>query len=297
MKRTLLLNTASGDLNNRLVSIDSERITGIAWPTKQNGGMTIDLSCCDPTSPSSALEFLVVMGSLNFRFWSVNADGALQRYTRGTKTGARALWSAFEEHWEGDAKEFFKRLKSPKIGFSQIFGDIPEPLDRVDILESIEDSGELSTFCRELTVEIVNAKATTLEHASALAEVFPLAFRDPYLKKAQLALSMYTGFLRNQGHHIDTSDLVAFADYQVPRVLRALGVLQYSSNLATLVDGGTFIAEDSPEERAIRSATIVACEHIAQTAGATAADVDNWLWQSQNIAGASSFHLTPTTRY
>lgn len=297
MKRTLILETAQGDLNDRLVSIDAERIKGIAWPTKQNGAMTIDLSCCDPTSPSSALEFLVVMGSLNFRFWSVSPDGALLRYKRGAQTGARALWGAFEEHWEGDSKEFFKRLKSPKIGFSQIFGNIPEPLDRVDILESIEDSGELSSLCMNLTVEIVKAKAATLEHASSLAEVLPLAFSDPYLKKAQLVLSMFAGFLRNQGHHIDISDLVAFADYQVPRVLRALGVLQYSSDLAALVDGGTFIAEDSPEEKAIRSATIVACEHIAQAAGATAADVDNWLWQSQNIAGASSFHLTPTTRY
>lgn len=297
MNRSYILNVARGDLNADFVSIDTQRIRDIAWPAEQDSGMSIELPWCDASNPGGALEFLVVMGSLNFRFWEVNGDGTLQRYKRGTKSGARALWGAFEEYWGGDSGIFFQRLKSPEIGFERVFGDMPFPEQRIEVLESIEATGRLAGLCRELCVEITRADRVTVEHANALAAAFPAAFSDPYLKKAQLAISMFAGYLRSVENSVGTSDLVAFADYQVPRVLRALGVLRYSPALAALVDGGTLIDEDSAAEKAIRSATIVACEQIAEATGASAADVDNWLWQAQDVAGDSRFHLTATTRY
>lgn len=297
MNRSYILDVARSDLNAGFVSIDIERLREIAWPAEQDSGMTIEVPWCDASNPGAAMEFLVVMGSLNFRFWKLNSDCTLQRYKRGTKSGARALWGAFEEYWGGGSEIFFQRLKSPEIGFERVFGDMPFPEQRLEILESIEASGRLAGLCRELCVEITRADRVTVEHADALAQVFPLAFCDPYLKKAQLAISMFAGYLRSLEHRVDTNDLVAFADYQVPRVLRALGVLRYSQELAALVDGGTLIHEDSAAEKAIRAATIVACEQIAEATGASAADVDNWLWQAQDVAGDSRFHLTATTRY
>jgi hypothetical protein len=297
MNRSYILNIARDDLNADFVSIDTQRIQDIAWPADDDSGMSIELPWCDASNSRSALEFLVVMDSLNFRFWDVNGDSSLRRYKRGTKSGARALWGALEEYWGGDSGIFFQRLKSPEIGFERVFGDMPFPEQRIEILESIEASGRLAGLCRELCLEITRADKVRVEHASALAQAFPLAFDDPYLKKAQLAISMFAGYLRSVEHRVDTSDLVAFADYQVPRVLRALGVLRYSPALAALVDDGTLIDEDSAPEKAIRAATIVACEQIAEATGASAADVDNWLWQAQEVAGNTRFHLTLTTRY
>jgi len=62
------------------------------------------------------------------------------------------------------------------------------------------------------------------------------------------------------------TDLTAMADYQVPRVLRALGVLRYG-------------------------------EALAAKYGVQAALVDSMLWSAQNIAGTARFHLTETTYY
>ena len=130
-----------------------------------------------------------------------------------------------------------------------------------------------------------------------LADAFPVAFGDPYLKKAQLAVSMYAGYLRNLGQSVSTAGLTAMADYQVPRVLRALGILTYAPALATTIAERRPVAPGSSEESAIRAATVIACEAIADHLGVTAADVDNLRWLSQGHANDAPFHLTLTTRY
>lgn len=297
MDRSHILELASSDFNADLVGIDPQRIAEIAWPTGKDGGMAIDLPWCDASNSSGALEFLVTMGSLNFRFWKFNADGTLDRYKRGSKTGARALWAAFEENWDGNFAAFRGRLDGGIAGVHWLFGDIPYPEQRLKILENVFASDKLPGLCRELSAEITQSGRVTVAHANALARSFPLAFADPYLKKAQLVLSMHAGFMGGVGRNINASELVAFADYQVPRVLRALQILRYAPALAEKVDGGMLIEQDSADEKAIRSATILACEHIAQANGSSAADVDNWLWQAQDVAGDSRFHLTSTTRY
>jgi len=87
------------------------------------------------------------------------------------------------------------------------------------------------------------------------------------------------------------------ADYQVPRVLRALGVLEYCPSLADRINRHDLLEEGGPEELAIRAATIIACEAIAAHTGGTSADIDNLLWLSQDIAGDAPFHLTETRLY
>lgn len=297
MNRTLVLDLAKSDFKAELVLINTNRIHEIQWPAVKNAGMTIELPWCDASNPSGALMFLVAMGSLNFRFWQVNENGELDRYKRESKTGARALWAAFQENWDGNSFAFKERLKDGMTGISWIFGDIPFPKQRLQILEHVFEANKLCDVCRALSAEIIESGKVTIEHASTLAKTFPLAFDDSYLKKAQLALSMYAGYLKGVGHNVEVNDLVAFADYQVPRVLRALQVISYSPSLSAKVDSGILIGEDSPEEKAIRAATILACENIAEFTGSTSADVDNWLWQAQDVAGDSRFHLTPTTRY
>ena len=53
---------------------------------------------------------------------------------------------------------------------------------------------------------------------------------------------------------------------------------------------------DSKEEKAIRAATILACEELAIKTGAKPAEIDFWLWSRRNTAD-KPFHLTYTTAY
>lgn len=92
-------------------------------------------------------------------------------------------------------------------------------------------------------------------------------------------------------------DVTAAAVYQLPKVLRTLGILRYSEILAQSVDSETPIAKEGAEERAIRAATIIACDLLATHFGCSIAEVDFWLWLNRNQSHDAKFHLTFTSAY
>jgi hypothetical protein len=293
--RKSILDRATADLRQDIVAIDDEKIAATPWPPEAAEPMRVTIEGPPGATPMAALSFLVAMGSINYRFWTLTEHGTLARYRYLRNSGARALWAAFERAWGQSAAAFAARLRSQP--FEMLFGDIPDKESRIEILTEILKEDRLNEVCTEIHHHIRSRGSVLVMHAELLAKAFPVAFGDPYLKKAQLALSAYAGYLRSAGKEIDVSDLTAFADYQVPRVLRALGILKYSSALRVKVDTALYLQRESIEERAIRSATVLACEKIASHIGGTAADVDHLLWQSQDVAGDARFHLTQTTWY
>lgn len=296
MNRETILEIARGDFDEGLIAIRDSRIRAVDWRPGQIGAMRIDLQWCADGDFQRALEFLVAMGGLNYRFWELDREGGeLTRYKRGDQTGARALWAAFEEHWGTGPRSFAQTLQG--LGTQGVFGEIPDPQSRAAILGEVLAERRLEDICHAVCALVLDQGRVTVDHAARLADAFPLAYGDPYLKKAQLAVATFAGYLRAGGVAVDETDFLAFADYQVPRVLRALGIIEYSDSLATAIDGGFIIPPASSQERAIRAATILACERIAAHVGVPVASIDNLLWQSQDLAGQSRFHLTPTTNY
>lgn len=297
--RSDLIALARADYRADLVAIDADAIHSHSWPIDALSPMTITLDPAFAEAKADALAFLVLMTSINYQFWNVSDSGEFRRYHFHGESGARALWRAFSDAW-GQGCHTRTQFTTAALtrGVSQMFGDIPSPESRQEILsELLENSERLDSTCQAVAQRIAGRREVLIEDAALLADRFPLAFGDPYLKKAQLALSMFAAHLRGPAMAICTSDLTAFADYQVPRVLRALGILDYTQSLADAVDRGVLIPILSAGERAIRAATILACEDIAKAAGATPADVDNLLWQSQSAAGQTLFHRTRTTWY
>lgn len=293
--RQSILDRAHRDFRSDIAAIDHGRLATAGWPRGRLEPMAIDIDGPPGETPQTALPFLVAMTAINYRFWTRNPDGTLSRYLFLGKTGARALWAAFEFAWEDAASDFAERLCSEP--FEAVFGAIPDKESRQAILREVLAGDRLGAVCDEIVQDVDERRAVTASHGGMLAQAFPSAFGDPYLKKAQLAIAMYAGFLRNLGQPVHTGGLTAMADYQVPRVLRTLGILTYAPALAAKVDAGQVIAHDSEEENAIRAATVLACEAIAIHLGASAADVDNLLWQAQSKATHSRFHLTETTWY
>lgn len=293
--RATLIRRAERDFRPDLVSIDEDRISGMHTDLHASTPMVIHIEGAARKSPEAALPFLVAMTSINYRFWTRNPDGTLARYQHNGATGARALWSAFTPAWGASADQLSQRLREGQ--FRARFGDMPDRDSREAILAEVLTGNRLAELCARIVADVDARDQVDIRHAALLAEAFPLAFADPYLKKAQLAISMYAAHLRSMDRSIDASDLTAMPDYQVPRVLRALGLVNYSPKLSILVDTGQLISAGSVEENAIRAATILACEHLAVRLDGMAADVDNMLWQSQDVAGTARFHLTETTRY
>jgi hypothetical protein len=163
-------------------------------------------------------------------------------------------------------------------------------------LENLREAGRV--LDRDWAGDIVNlvedARGSAVHLATRVVDSFP-SFRDEALyegdrvyfwKRAQLfASDLYHAF-RGQGWGAldDIDVLTAFADYKLPQVLRALGILSYQPDLEQTIDGLLMIDAGSVEEVEIRAMTIWAVEEIRHalcSAGrpVTSAAVDHWLWQ------------------
>jgi hypothetical protein len=83
-----------------------------------------------------------------------------------------------------------------------------------------------------------------------------------FYKRAQIFCADLYGAFGGQswGEFSDIDTLMAFADYKVPQVLRQLGILCYSSELAARIDRREELLSGSPEEVEIRAGTIWAVE-------------------------------------
>lgn len=124
-------------------------------------------------------------------------------------------------------------------------------------------------------------------------------------KRAQILASDLAGAL--EPHEVlvtDRDQLTAFADYKVPQVLRQLGILRYTPDLADRIHRLERLAPGSREEIEIRAVTIWACEWLRQALSSastpyTASDVDWLLWnQGQALPiDTEPYHRTVTPFY
>ena len=249
---------------------------------------------------SESIMYAAAMNSINYMFWD-KQDGQYTRYECHGKVGALGMTDAFQRAWS-DPQSPIAAARDRGIPLTltdvqNIFGDIPAPQSRVVILNEVLLSPDLKLLGDTVANSALNGTATNFDTtlASTMAQKFPQAYGDELLKKSQLAVSAMWREARMAGVAA-TCELTAFADYQIPNVLRALGVLKYDAELAARIDRGDIIEENSFDEKAIRAASILAIEKIAEVQHVTVADVDYWVWLKRKEP-TTPFHLTPTTAY
>ncbi len=101
----------------------------------------------------------------------------------------------------------------------------------------------------------------------------------PFRKRAQIAAAdMHRARVVR---FADLDRLTLFADNLVPHVLRLDGVLRFEPELVATIEREELIMHGSPEEVEIRACAVQAVELIvaARGGGATAADIDQLLWE------------------
>jgi hypothetical protein len=128
-----------------------------------------------------------------------------------------------------------------------------------------------------------------------MIEMFQGFASDTLLKRASL---FFIQLYRKFGWYKDDlmMKLPVPADYQVPKILRHLGCIEYSNSMAEKVDNSILIPKHSLEELQIRASTIKTCEKLQNITGWTIADVDTYLWTKRKDTD-TPFHLTITTDY
>lgn len=127
-----------------------------------------------------------------------------------------------------------------------------------------------------------------------------------FFKRAQiLAGDLYGSFGgKRWGAFKNLQDLTAFADYKLPQLLRAWGILKYAPSLARRVDAKKPLAKDSPEEIEIRAGMLWGVELLRHTLSGlgrelTSVQTDWFLWESsqRNFKGIKPYHRVRTIYY
>jgi hypothetical protein len=221
------------------------------------------------------VTYCLLLDALNFCFfpdprWRVVIDGA---HLEGYVALAAVLKRAFQEHPFPDDFGYLTKIDIEEV--RRVLQG-PVPIGQIPLLE------ERTAILREIgerVSSLYDGNPTSLLEAAGgsahcllnlVVGIFP-SFRDEadyaaeriaFYKRAQIFIadlfSCFDG--TSYGAFRDIGRLTAFADYKLPQVLRAEGILHYSPELADRVDRKTWIEAGSRFEVEIRAATIVAVE-------------------------------------
>jgi len=281
---------------------------------------------CTWLPPHRFCNYLLALECLNFCFWDEEPRWRVA-YGEGRHNGYWALAAALHRALREDAipvweARWLAEADEVRVG-KLLRGEgrtIPLLKERV---QHLREAGEalMARWGGEFANVIKAAGGDAVALVKLVVAEFP-SFRDEavyrgqtvqFWKRAQICVADLARLLPGDGpraHPLGQlarrEELTAFADYKVPQVLRALGILEYAEDLAHRVDGKIAIPMGSEEEIEIRAATVWACELIARELGlakansrrTSAADVDMQLWiAGQQLDNLQPYHRTRTPYY
>ena len=311
-------------LTTSLVTIDHDAIMRLAaewasapWPEKS--GLD-ELHFNDGTERT--VNWILLLDALNFCFWGEPGQPRWRIEWRGAALDgyaalAAALTRGVEEGlplW--DARYLADLTVDDLARILRPMADAPPiPLFEARLANAREvGAALLARYGGQFTRAIEQVHGDAVALARLLADEFP-SFRDislwrgeslPFLKRAQICVAdLHAGFNGERwGAFRNLDQLTAFADYKLPQLLRAVGVMVYAEGLAERVDALTPIPAGSEEEIAIRAATVYAVELLRRALRArgverTASAIDYRLWDASQRLGTAAppYHRTRTIYY
>ena len=266
--------------------------------------------------PDATANYVLVLDALNFCFWGeprwvVHYHG--QRYN-GYAALAAAVTRALNDGVPLTDAAFLSTLDDSQLS-TILAGEYTIPLlhERVVNLQEVgrvlqeRYDGQFSALIREANGSAIAVVRRVVDEFSSFRDVATYAGAEVFFyKRAQILASDLHGAFNGAGlgafHDLD--QLTAFADYKVPQVLRALGVLTYQPELSRLIDAHVELPAGSQFEVEIRAATIWAVEELHRSLSRhglqlPAYQLDWTLWQlGQDLpASTSPYHRTRTIYY
>ncbi len=220
----------------------------------------------------------------------------------------RELGTVLRDRWSGDAARLVESAQGDAARLARIIADNFSSFNDVAVYKTRDTvtrrHGDTEKFAK-----------------SSLARVSPaplhLFFPAPvhFLKRAQILVTDLWGSFHGKqwGAFTNMNALTAFADYKLPQILRAWGILKYASSFARKVDSQIELAAGSAEELEIRAATLWAVEFLRASLAERGREfmsiqVDWILWeasQEKNLAkvgnkpsqGLKPYHKVRTIYY
>ncbi len=253
------------------------------------------------------VNFLLVYEAIDFSFWG-SPKWSVET-PEGILDGSIALLYVLLKCVKENKTTDFSKMS--KEAFSTLLkGNIEIPLlkERWEIIKTVSQivnqkmHGNFYDYIKHITKDD--------ELFSLLIEFFP-NFRDERIYKGEtvyiykLAQLLTSDILHirevKEGISVSCQNLVGCADYKIPQVLRAMGVLIYGEELANRVDNHIEIEEDSAYEVEIRASMLmVICKIERLLMGKyNCIDINDYLYLQKNNQDLNfkPYHLTRCTNY
>jgi hypothetical protein len=267
--------------NGKHVTLNREELPELARALQPYYQQYLEKAIAPRTPTLHEILFTLFANSINYCFWSGRHD------FYPAKGGSSLVWVAAQES-----------LKEPNLAdciqrFRTLIQNTAMPL----LPERVEMIDELAQILPPNLTEISNlfVKGANLPSlVEFLTQTFPLTYgQDPFLKRPALALQLLH---EDTGFGTEVEALPIPADYQVPKVFNAWGLLKYSPELAFHVDNDVAITLGSQMEMEIRAFTIEVGRLLLEEYDIPPHVTDRFVW-TQRKQYTNPFHLTVTTHY
>ena len=123
-----------------------------------------------------------------------------------------------------------------------------------------------------------------------------------FYKLAQLLTSDILHVIEiKEQRNVNYSNLVGCADYKIPQVMQGFGILEYDTELSSILETKTQIKENSEYEVEIRASMIVVVNYIYEQINKSIdrIDINDFIWSKgqDKTKKYKPYHLTRTTSY
>ncbi len=252
---------------------------------------------------SVLILYELMANAVNYKYWYAHGNcrpggaNAIMMYKlldaacEGCRCGDTPTAATDGTRWE---------LASETFAQSMMFHRFPLAAERASHLREVAASW--SQFVPELAAAVASGETGLIDFfMQRLLCLFPGYAQDIFLKRASL---FFMQLHRRMGWFADDISILPVpADYQVPKVLRQMGILKYGPELTRRIRDRELIPSGSLMEAEIRASTIVAGDRLAALSGRSTSDVDFDLWAMRDAyppdrqSVTDGFHLTNTTDY
>ena len=264
-------------------------------------------------------NYILVLDCLNFCFWPYRAQPRWKIEINGESMGGyQALAAALKRAKEEgipvtDANWLAQATRADLAHIFRGQGEIPLMEQRVKNVNEVgrvlleKYQGQFANAiksCAGSAVKLVELIARDFSSFNDIASWHGHAVR--IFKRAQITVVDIFGSFHGQGlgSFNDLERLTAYADYKIPQVLRALGVLVYAPELAVRVDNCELIPAGSSQEVEIRVSMVWAIELICRELKRLGAprlpyELDWFLWNlgQSSLPDERPYHRTRTYFY
>lgn len=219
------------------------------------------------------MQYLFFVDALNFCFWPDSEPDAHEEVFEYEHLAGGLKASLEADHRALDCSRLVKLDAAGLRALLRWPRAVPCEVERLRVLRQTAACLRRS-FGGSALALVESARGSASALVDLLTAACP-AFRDAavyrgrqvlFLKRAQIFVADLYGAFGGQGPGAfkDVDKLTMFPDYRVPVVLRELGILRYSPQLAATVDGRQELPAGCEEEIEIRGVSIQAVECLRQ---------------------------------